>query len=114
MVGKVVKAMKHEIQLEEYTRESDGHRFARVIMSDLAGSDSFEIVCTADSAQEALLQLAHRLRLISRDARDIAGRIFDKHWMLDVKANCSLYEGYSGLQLVEDEEDLVREGGGLC
>jgi len=99
--------MKHTIQVEEYTRDSDGHSFARVVMRDLAGSDSFSIVCMADSAQDALLQLAHRLRLVSRDALDIAGRIFEKHWVPDLYANSSSQKGERpNLRLVNLDEEV--------
>jgi len=100
--------MKHEIQLEEFDRESDGHHFARVTMRDLAGSDSFRIVCTSDTAEEALFQLAHRLRLVSRDALDIAGRIFEKCWVPDLATNSSSQEKERpGLRLVRPNEDEV-------
>lgn len=81
--------MRHEIKVEKTIRDSDGMTFVNVVMSDLAGADSFLVYCSGRDTKEALLALAHRLRLVSDDAADVAGMLFDREWVPEIKANSS-------------------------
>jgi len=96
--------MKHEIQIEQFVRDSDGHEFVRVVMRDLAGADRFEIVCRGETTEGALLELAHRLRLAASDAFDISGKLFDKYWNPPVETNSSSQD-YPALKVVDDRDD---------
>jgi len=86
--------MRHEIRVEEYTRDADGKVLVQVTMSELAGAGMFRIVSLGQTVEEAMLELAHRLRLVADDADDIADKIFDQYRVEnDEKANSSSQEG---------------------
>jgi|GEM_PF-2690648 len=101
--------MRHKVKIEEIIRESDGASFTRVTLHDLAGSDLFSVECTGENPKEALLALAHRMRLISDDAADVAGMLFDQAWVPELTdTNSSSSRGMPILRLVPSEEDLLK------
>jgi len=53
--------------------------------------------------------MAHRLRLVADDARDIAGRLFDKTWSLADETNLSARRDPPALRLVDPGEDKEVE-----
>jgi phosphotransferase system HPr-like phosphotransfer protein len=71
--------VRHEIKVESYTREADGKVFVRVIMSELAGADTFQIISRGETMKEAMVELGTRLRLSAADANDIADKIFEQY-----------------------------------